>query len=201
MQGDDNWKALRRGLLTASRFADLMAMTKSGPSTSHANLIARLACERFTGNVMEGYQNAAMLRGIEMEAEARLAYEDDQLVVVEKIDYVQHPTLWFVSCSPDGLVGDVGLVEFKCPTAEDKHLLALKFGQHAIEYKWQLQGQLWICEKEWDDATSYHPGFGSRALAIKRVYRDEKEIAKLEAACITANDEIEEQVNWLKEGA
>ena len=199
MQGDDDWKAKRRGLLTASRFADLMAKTKSGPSTSRKNLIARLACERFTGNFMESFQTDAMARGIVMEASARKAYEDQELVIVGLADYVPHPVHWFVGCSPDGYVGDLGLVEFKCPTAEDKHVQAILKGDHAREYRWQLQGQLWICERDWNDAVSYHPAWKELSLAIVRVYRDEQAIAELERECIAANQEIEDLVGQLNE--
>ena len=201
MQGDTEWLQKRLGLLTASRFADLMAKTKTGPSASRKNLITRLTIERLTGNYMQTYQNDAMTRGIEMEAEARKAYEDQELMVVDQADYVPHPTLWYCGCSPDGLIGDTGLIEIKCPTAEAKHYEALRYGSHAVEYKWQLQGQLWVTGREWNDAVSYDPRFKGFELAIVRVQRDEKAIAELEAECIAANEEIEQQLKWFKEKA
>lgn len=199
MQGDTEWLQKRLGLLTASRFADLMAKTKTGPSASRKNLITRLTIERLTGNYMQTYQNDAMTRGIELEAEARKAYEDQELIAVDQADYVPHPVHWFVGCSPDGLVGSDGLVEIKCPTAEAKHYEALRYGSHAVEYKWQLQGQLWVTGREWNDAVSYDPRFTGFELAIVRVERDEKAIAELEAECIAANEEIEQQLKWFKE--
>ena len=201
MQGDTEWLQKRLGLLTASRFADLMAKTKTGPSASRKNLITRLTIERLTGNYMQTYQNDAMTRGIEMEAEARKAYEDQELMVVDQADYVPHPTLWYCGCSPDGLIGDTGLIEIKCPTAEAKHYEALRYGSHAVEYKWQLQGQLWVTGREWNDAVSYDPRFKGFELAIVRVQRDEKAIAELEAECIAANEEIEQQLKWFREKA
>ena len=201
MQGDTEWLQKRLGLLTASRFADLMAKTKTGPSASRKNLITRLTIERLTGNYMQTYQNDAMTRGIEMEAEARKAYEDQELMVVDQADYIPHPTLWYCGCSPDGLIGDTGLIEIKCPTAEAKHYEALRYGSHAVEYKWQLQGQLWVTGREWNDAVSYDPRFKGFELAIVRVQRDEKAIAELEAECIAANEEIEQQLKWFKEKA
>jgi len=198
-QGSDEWRNQRLGLLTASRFADLMAKTKSGPSTSRKNLIARLVCERFTGCYMETYSNAAMQRGTEMEPIARQAYEDHELVAVELASYVPHPDYWFAGCSPDGYVGDVGLAEFKCPSAEAKHYEALRYGAHAKEYHWQLQGQLWVTGRQWVDAVSFDPRWKGFELAIVRVNRDEKAIAELEAECIAGNAEIEEQLAWFEQ--
>lgn len=198
-QGDAEWFQQRLGLLTASRFADLMAKTKTGPSASRKNLITRLVIERLTGCYMETYSNAAMQRGIELEPEARKAYEDHELISVDLADYVPHPVYWFCGCSPDGYVGADGLVEIKCPSAEAKHYEALRFGSHAEEYKWQLQGQLWVTGRSWVDAVSYDPRFAGFELAIVRVARDEKAIAELEAECIKGNAEIEEQLAWFEQ--
>lgn len=202
MQRDDAWLALRAGKFTGSRFRELMARTKSGPSASRKNLITRLAIERLIGACVDTYCSPAMQRGTELEAEGRRAYEDAYLVAVELVDFVQHPTLDFVGVSPDGLVGTDGLVEIKAPSAEAKHYEALRYGAHADEYRWQIQGQLWVTGRQWVDAVSYDPRFrgpdGDWSLAVKRVYRDEKAISQLEAECIRANDEIEAEVDWLR---
>lgn len=200
MQRDSDWFARRAGKFTGSRFSDLMAKTKSGPSASRKNLITRLAVERLLGTCVETYSNFAMQRGIELEPEAIRAYEDDQLVAVEAIDFVEHPTLDFVGCSPDGLIGDSGLVEVKCPSAEAKHYEALRYGSHADEYGWQIQGQLWVTDRAWCDAVSYDPRFPpGLQLAIVRVNRDEDAIAELHKACLDAEKEVEDQVAWFRQ--
>lgn len=197
-QRDPNWYATRCGKFTASRFADLMAVTKSGPSASRKNLIVQIAIERITGVQEDSYTNAAMLRGIELEDEARMMYEFETGNVVEQVDFIHHPTLPFVGVSPDGLVCDEGMVEIKCPSAMSKHLEALRNGSHAVEYKWQLQGQLWVSGREWNDAVSYDPRFPeAKRLAIFRVLRDDDMIRRLEAECIAANEEVEEIVKEL----
>jgi len=201
MQRDDDWFRLRAGKLTGSRFGDLMAKTRSGPSASRKNLITRLAIERLIGNCVETHSNFAMQRGTELEPEAIKAYEDANLISVDLIDFIQHPTLPFVGMSPDGLVETEGMVEVKCPSSEAKHYEALRYGSHVEEYKWQLQGQLWVASRQWVDAVSYDPRFPGLELAIVRVERDEKAIAELEAECIAANEEIDEQVHWLREKA
>ena len=202
IQGTVEWFTLRAGKFTGSRFSDLMARTKSGPSTSRANLLATLAVERLTGMCVETYSNAAMQRGTELEPEARAAYEAHIGDLVQEVAWIPHPTLDYVGISPDGLVGEDGLCEFKCPSAMAKHLEALRSGSHAVEYRWQLQGQLWVTGRQWVDAVSYDPRFpeGLR-LAITRVTRDETAIAELESACKVAEAELQamvEELNQLK---
>ena len=198
-QRDDNWFRARAGKFTGSRFSELMAKTNNGPSASRKNLITRLAIERLIGTCVETYSNFAMQRGIELEPEAIKAYEDENLVAVERVDFVDHPDFDFIGCSPDGFVGDDGLVEVKCPVAEAKHYEALRFGAHAVEYKWQLQGQLWVTDRAWVDAVSYDPRFSGLELAITRVERDEAAIEELQAECIAAQDEVTEQLEWFTE--
>ncbi len=197
-QGSVEWLQLRAGKLTGSRFADLMAMTKSGPSTSRANLIVQVALERLTGTPEDTYQNDAMRRGTELEPLARGAYEAHTGELVEQAAFIVHPTLVYVGVSPDGLIGDDGLLEIKCPSAQAKHLAALRNGSHATEYGWQIQGQLWVTGRQWCDAVSFDPRYPTGLqLAIKRVARDEIAIKKLEQACVDAQAEIEMIVSEL----
>lgn len=83
-QETESWMLDRAGCFTASRASDLMAKTKSGPSASRTNLLALLAVERLTGFPVEGYRNAAMDRGISLEAEARDAYSFEVGEAVEE---------------------------------------------------------------------------------------------------------------------
>lgn len=190
-QGSREWLELRAGKLTGSRFADLMATTKSGPSASRGNLIVQVALERLTGAPEETFQNDAMRRGTELEPLARGAYEAHTGELVETVAFIVHPSLPYVGISPDGLVSNDGLLEIKCPASQAKHLAALRNGAHASEYAWQIQGQLWVTGRQWCDAVSYDPRYPpGLQLAIKRVERDEIAIKKLEAACIAAESEI-----------
>lgn len=204
-QGTTEWLALRAGKFTGSRFADLMATTRSGPSASRANLITTLALERLTGEPESTFQNDAMRRGSELEPLARGAYEAHTGELVTCVAFVVHPSLDYCGVSPDGLLGDDGLLEIKCPASQAKHLAALRDGSHAAEYKWQIQGQLWVTGRQWCDAVSYDPRFPQGLqLAITRVRRDEKAIAELEAACIKATAEVDaivEELRHMKEAA
>lgn len=195
-----DWLRQRAGCFTASRAADLMAKTQRGWGASRGNLLTLLAVERLTGEPVSTYQNAAMQRGIDMEAEARDAYSFAYGVAVEEAGFVRHATLPNTGCSPDGCVGDVGLVEIKCPSNMEKHLDALRTGSHAVEYRWQLQHQLLVTGRAWVDAASYDPRFpDGLQLAVKRVHRDEEAIAELSAAIVAADAEVDSMVNELNQ--
>ena len=198
-QGSAEWLAARAGKISASRAADLMAKLKSGkPAQSRENLLWQLAIERLTGKKSETFQSAWMERGLLLEPEARQAYEDHELVSVEEVPIVFHPDYDFVSCSPDGLVGDDGLVELKCLTAAN-HGKALLENQHARDYYAQAQMQMWVCGRAWCDLTAFHPDYPEHLrLAICRVHREDDFIAELERECIAANEEIEEIIARLE---
>ena len=180
IQGSDEWKALRLGKVTASRVADVVAKTKSGPSASRANYAAQLIAERLTGTVAESYTNAAMQHGTETEPEARAAYEFYQGVTVREVAFVPHPKIEQSGCSPDGLVGEDGLVEIKCPQTA-AHLETLLGQAVPGKYETQMQYQMACTGRKWCDYVSYDPRMPENMrLFIKRVMRDEKRISELE---------------------
>ena len=115
-QRTSEWFAQRLGKVTASKVADVIARTKSGYSASRENYLAQLVVERFTGQPTESYTNAAMQWGTDQEPFARAAYENATGVLVEECGLVLHPEISDSGASPDGLVGDDGLIEIKCPS-------------------------------------------------------------------------------------
>jgi putative phage-type endonuclease len=181
IQGSDEWKALRLGKVTASRVADVVARTKTGYGASRANYMAQLIAERLTNTVAESYTNAAMQHGTETEPEARAAYEFYQGVTVKEVAFVPHPKIDQAGCSPDGLVGDDGLIEIKCPNTAG-HLDTL-LGQAApSKYVDQMQFQMACTERKYCDFVSYDPRMPENMrLFIKRVARDDKRITELES--------------------
>jgi len=114
-QRTDEWFAQRLGKVTASRVADVMAKTKTGYSASRENYMAQLVVERLTQTKAESFTNAAMQWGTDQEPFARAAYEAAQGVMVEEVGFMSHPDIEMAGASPDGLVGDDGLLEIKCP--------------------------------------------------------------------------------------
>lgn len=179
-QGSAEWLAARAGIATASGFADIMAATKSGESASRRNYRAQLVVERLTGKPLPTYQSAAMRQGAEREPDARLAYMERTGAVVEKVGFFRHDTIE-AGASPDGLIDLAGGLEIKCPEPAN-HLAYLKLQAEPPEYTWQIQGNLWILEREWWDFVSYNPDFPPKLqLVVRRIPRDEKRIANLAA--------------------
>jgi putative phage-type endonuclease len=199
-QRDQEWFAMRAGKFTGSRFSALMARTRSGVSASRDKLIDDLACERRSGECEPTYQNAAMLRGTELEPEARSAYEARMGVLVEEVAFIVHPEYPNVGVSPDGLVGDEGMVEIKCPDSKARHMSYLLEGKHVNEYWWQLQGQLWVAGRKWVDAVSYDPRWSEERhrLAIVKVKADPKAHAELAAEVEKAEAEIQAKLKKLE---
>jgi len=143
MQGNKEWKETRRGKITASRIADLMATGRGGkPSATRENYLIEKALERITGNpTPDSFQSNAMMIGSEREPIARGEYEAYMGEDVEEIDFVDHPTLPSSGCSPDGLISTDGLVEIKCPQPK-KHFVTLRTKEIDRQYLLQIQWQL-----------------------------------------------------------
>lgn len=197
-QRSDEWFAQRCGKVTASRIADLMSKTRSGWGASRANYMAQLVAERITGTVADSYSNAAMAWGIEKEPEARDAYEARFLKTVEEAPFVPHPTIADAGASPDGFVGDDGLVEIKCPNTST-HIDTLLKQKIADKYIKQIQWQLACTGRKWCDFVSYDPRIGPElSLWVRRVERDNKAIAEIEGAVVDFINEISEQVSALE---
>lgn len=197
-QRSPEWFAIRCGKVTASRIADLMARTRNGYSTSRANYRAQLVCERLTGAVEPSYCNAAMQWGIDTEPQARDAYQVHALCTVEEIAFVNHPTIEMAGCSPDGLIGDDGLCEIKCPITAT-HIDTLLSGGVADKYVKQIQFQLACTERQWCDFVSFDPRLPeTMQLFVKRIERDDELIGEIETEIRSFLIEIEETVEQLR---
>lgn len=182
VQGTDEWRQARCGSIGASSIADLTAQTKSGWGASRANLMARIIAERLTGVPAESFTNAAMQHGTETEPQARSAYAFMADVDVVEVGLIRHPTIEGTHASPDGLVGDDGLVEIKAPNTST-HIETLLSGKVADRYVQQMMWQLACTGRQWVDFVSYDPRLpGDLQLFVKRFPRDDARIAELEDA-------------------
>jgi putative phage-type endonuclease len=180
IQGTPEWHALRCGRATASRMADLTARTKSGWGASRANYAAELIAERLTGKPADRYTNAAMQWGTDMEPEARAAYAFYADCEVVQVGFIEHPTIAMSGASPDGLIGNDGLVEFKCPNTAT-HLETLLGAEIDGKYIKQMQWQLACTNRIYCDWVSYDPRLPeSMRFFVHRVLRDNTVIAALE---------------------
>jgi putative phage-type endonuclease len=153
-QGTSEWFNARLGKITASRLNAVMAKTKSGPAATRANYMMELICQKLSGQREESYTNAAMERGVELEPIARGAYEAANGLFVEEIGLVDHPAIKGFAASPDGLVGDKGLIEIKCPNTAT-HVEFLKSGKIKRDYILQMHAQMLCTDRDWCDFVSY----------------------------------------------
>lgn len=197
-QGSEEWKAARCGSLGASRIADALARTKTGWGASRANLMAELLVERLTGVPSEGYMNDAMRWGTEKEPEARAAYEFRTNADVREVGLVLHPTIGKSHASPDGLVGDDGLVEIKCPNTAT-HLDTLIGQAVPDKYVKQVMWQIACTGRQWCDYVSYDPRLPeSMRMWVKRITRDADKIAELEREAAAFLRELDEKIKTLR---
>lgn len=181
-QQTPEWLQMRCGMFTASRAADVITKLKKGDyRKSRQDYLWELVCERLTGRAEEHFVTPAMDWGTENEPWARAAYELAMDCEVEPGQFAIHPTIEYFGASPDGLVGDDGVIEIKCPNA-GTHIGYLKAGVVPEEYKPQMLAQMACAERKWCDFISFDPRMPAnlRFFCI-RFERDEEKIAEIEA--------------------
>jgi len=199
VQNSPEWLAARSGSLGASQVADAIAKTRSGWGASRANVMATIITERLTGKPAETFTNSAMAWGTQTEPDARAAYEFMRDVDVELVGIVKHPTIVGSHASPDGLVGDNGLIEIKCPTSAT-HIETLLTGAIPGKYITQMMWQMSCTGRDWCDHISYDPRLPtSMQLWIKRVERDDTLIKELEEQVQEFLAELDAKVKALRE--
>lgn len=184
-QRSEAWYRARAGRITGSRFSRAMA---SRHSDAYRGLIDELAQERRTGRSLDGgYINAAMQWGMDHEDTARKWYGRSRECHVAQVGFIVHPEHDFVGVSPDGLVAHDGLIEIKCPQAKGfRQVMELR--QVPSRYRWQVQGQLWVCRRQWlDFVCFYPPGQG----VVIRVLQNEEDFDQLDTRCREINREVE----------
>ena len=197
-QGTPEWHQLRLGKVTASRVADILARTKTGPSASRQNYLIELALQRTTGIIAESYSNSAMEWGTQTEPQARVAYEVKSGNFVDQVAFVDHPSIPWFGCSPDGLVSDRGLVEIKCPNSAT-HWEYFKYKEPPKKYFIQMQAQLAVTGRDWCDFISFDPRMPERSqLLIVQVPRDAEFILFMESEVKQFLSEVETEVNLMK---
>lgn len=172
-QGTPEWLQLRLGIPTGSQFDRLLTPKTRKPAAARFKYRAELLAEWLLGYPIDnGSQTIWMERGTGLEAEARRWYEFEKGVTVQRVGFVTRDD-GQVGCSPDGLVGDDGVLEIKCPSAV-QHVLYL-LGEEP-DYLGQCQGSLYITGRRWVDFLSYNPALPPKLI---RIHRDEEYIAAL----------------------
>ena len=187
-QGSDAWHLSRLGRVTGTRFAALM----SKPSTKgYQDLIIEMAGEMLSGEIEETYTNAIMERGTELEPIARKAYEDE-FGEVEQVGFCvpdeDDEFYEWIGVSPDGLTD--GCLEIKCPLRKT-HMNYIAADRLPAEYRWQVQGQLFVTGLPFCDFVSFYPGL---KLFVKRVYPDIEDHNAIESRLRQAIKEVKEKI-------
>lgn len=192
-QKSEEWYRARMGIPTASMFGTVMAGTKTGKdSKTRDTYMRKLAGEKLSGIPMESYSNEDMERGVEQEPEIRARYAFMHDADITEVGFIRHGTK---GCSPDGLIGDVGMLEIKsaAPHVMIEILLA---GEIPAKHIPQVQGNLWVAEREWIDVV-----IGSSPklpLFVRKIFRNEPYIKTIAGAVADFNGELREMVKRIE---
>jgi putative phage-type endonuclease len=183
-QNTPEWFDLKRGKFSASIFESLfMKETTKG----YQDAIYKIVYERMTNDTPESYTNEWMQRGHEFEPEARSTYELETFNKVHNGGFFELSD--WIGASPDGLIGEDGLIEIKCPKYNTMIGYLLDHEAPIKQYRYQLQGQLYVTGREWVDFVAYHPNLNP---LIIRVERDEGLIMAI-------NDKVHKSIEQVKE--
>ena len=193
-QGSDEWLQMRLGKVTASRVADVIKKGRgSSVSQTAKSYMAELIAEVLTGESKPFFENDAMRWGTETEPQARSMYEiKNDFVDVKEVAFVEHND--FIGISPDGLIGEDGLLEIKCPSTTTQIKRALS-SDYSSDYKAQIQMQLWVTERQWCDFVSFDPRLDCEASYLQqRVERDEEYIEEMKEKVYKFIEEMNESI-------
>lgn len=181
-QGTDEWFEARKGKMSSSNSQAIGANGK-GLETYCRKIVMETLC-----NEVEHYTNPDIERGNELEPKARKTYTIETGDKVEEVGLIEHSKS-FVS-SPDGLIGDRGMIEIKCMN-DQNHFNFIIDGKIQSKWMWQMQGQLLASDRNWVDFVAYNPNF-DKSLIIVRVKKDQKMQEKLTAGLVSGSQIIKE---------
>lgn len=176
-QGTPEWSEARIGLPTASRYGEIITPAKLTLSKQSEKYRNQLLAEYLLGHPIDWSGTSYwMERGTDLEPEARAFYEMQFDADVQQVGFILREDGW-TGGSPDGLVGDDGGVEIKCPAIHTHIGYLLKPENLVDAYRCQVQGYMYLTDRQWWDMLSYHPDLPHVHV---RVERDEAFIAALD---------------------
>ena len=217
-QRSEDWHQARCGRITASRFADAIAMkevviqrankrenrpkvTEFRPTDMRNTYMREIIAEIMIGTAKDQVSSPSLNWGRDVEPFAREAYEMETGNIVVETGFIPHPLHDFIGCSPDGLIGAKGGLEMKCPKDPQVHIRTLLEGMPS-EHIAQVQGCMYVTDREWWDFVSYDPRQpdGPR-LYIQRIQRDENFIKELDASLLAFWNDIQKALKQITEKA
>ncbi|WP_156851524.1 lambda exonuclease family protein [Bartonella refiksaydamii] len=195
------WFQARLGKVTASNVYNVLSKTAKGlPTSKYEDYKMKLMTERLTGEISQSYTTAAMQWGIEHEENALREYEFIYDTNVTKCGFIQHPKIEMAGASPDGLIGEDGLIEVKCPRSVN-HMRFCISDEIKPEYHAQMQFQMACTGRKWCDFVSYDSRFAGESfnlrMKVKRVHRDEKQIEQINKAVEAFLAEIDQDMKQI----
>lgn len=188
-QNSPEWYEIRRGKFTCSTLSDLFMDKKT---KGYNEAINKVVFERLTGEMPESYVNDYMRRGSELEPLAREKYELETFNSVRQVGFIEYSE-WF-GYSPDGLIEDNGLIEIKCPKFSTLIDFALN-KKIPKEYEYQMQGGLFVSEREWCDFVMFHP---KMQILITKVYRNEETIKSIQEVLEQSVEEAIKRIDKIR---
>ena len=192
-QGTEEWLKKRLGKITGSTIHKIMSLKAN--SSTRAKLLQDLTLERISGSPTKNIVTGPMARGLKLESEARNAYElKNQKVILT--GFIAHPTIKEAGASPDGLVGEDGLIEIKCLNIKNHNEIVNK-QTLPKQYNLQIQFQLACTNREWCDFVAYHPE-SDHSLYVKRVLPEYGLIKEIHEKVIIFVGEVEEKYRAMK---
>ena len=193
-QVTEEWLKKRLGKITGSTIHKIMSLKEN--SSTRSKLLQDLTLERISGSPTKNIVTGPMARGLELESEARHAYElKNQKVILT--GFIDHPTIKEAGASPDGLVGEDGLIEIKCLNKKN-HNEIVKKQTLPKQYNLQIQFQLACTNRVWCDFVAYHPE-SDHSLYVKRVLPEYDLIKEIHEKAIIFVGEVEEKYRAMKE--
>lgn len=197
-QHTQEWWDARLGKVTASRIGDLMARTQKGWGAPRKHYLAEKVAERVTGKPRDRRKVASLDQRLEMEPDARAAYEFYRDVEVVQVGFIEHPRIPMAGASPDGRVLPKGGLEIKC-LDEEQHLDLLLAQAIDSDYIYQMQFNIACTEADWWDFASFNPNMPEQGkLFVQRIERDDIMIAKIETAVIEFLAEVDQKVRQVE---
>ncbi len=199
VQGSAEWHAMRLGKVTASNMKNVMSNGRGGAlSKMSETYMMDLIAERLTGESKPFFENDAMRWGTETEPQARAMFEIQEGVEVEEVAFIEYDD--YTGVSPDGLIGDDGLIEIKCPNTATQIKRALS-DDYAADYKDQIQMQLWVSGRQYCYFLSFDPRLDCAAgYLLQKVERDEEYIKKMAEKTTAFITKMNELLNTLQQG-
>lgn len=199
------WFQARLGKVTASNINNIVDKKANGsPTTKYEEYKIKLITERLTGKTVSSYETHAMRWGNEHEDRAIEEYSFIYDTPVTRCGFIPHPTIEMAGASPDGLIGDDGLVEVKCPQ-ETTHVRFWRDGKIRPEYILQMQFQMACTERKWCDFVSFNPLFTDQATHLRvkalRIPRDEEQIERINKAVEAFLAEIKQDMQFFTRAA